>query len=349
MKNNIIKYSLFILPFSLLMSCHTNKNEVSNTSEIDIPKVRTTTVKLVNYSDQINTTGRLAFNNEYKMSFKTAGIIEGIYVTEGQTVIAGQTIASLNPNEIEAATSQTQITVNKAQRDYDRAEALYTDSVVTLEQLQNSESQLKTAQHNLRIAKFNLNQSKIIAPTNGIIQKILGKQNEITGAGTPVIIFGAIDQGKVLVTNISDVDVVKIELGDKAILHFDAWYETTFKGKVLGIEGMANSKTGTYEIKIQVNDLNNQLKPGFIGSATITSSIVNEWIEIPIESLVQANKKTGVVYKFNSELAIKQEVNISKILNNKLLISSGLSDNDKVIIEGFGQLKGDSISVKSTH
>ena len=147
-------------------------------------------------------------------------------------------------------------------------------------------------------------------------------------------------------TNISDVDVVKIGIGDKASLNFDAWPKTTFNGNVIEIAGMASPTTGTYEVKIQVSDTDNQLKSGFIGSAIIISSKTNQWIEIPIESLLQADGKAGVVYKVENELAVKQEVHIEKILNNKLLVSDGLSENDKVIVEGQDKLTGDSISVK---
>lgn len=348
MIKNIFRNSLLLLSFALMLSCTTNKAEENTNTFKGNLLVTTTAVKLLDYSDQIRTTGRVSFNNEYKMSFKTGGVVEAVYVKEGQRVRAGKVLAALKLNEFEAKTSQAEIAVQKANRDYDRSKALYADSVATLEQLQNAESQLQNAQQNLQAAQFNLNQSKIIAPANGIIQKILVKENEITGAGNPIVIFGAEDQGKVLIANISDVDIVKIGIGDKASLHFDAWQETVFSGKVLEIAGMASPTTGTYEIKIQVSDANNQLKPGFIGSATITSTIVNQWIEIPIESLVQANKKTGVVYKVENELAIKQDVHVAKILNEKLLISSGLSENDNIIVEGLDKLKGDSISVKLT-
>jgi hypothetical protein len=53
-----------------------------------------------------------------------------------------------------------------------------------------------------------------------------------------------------------------------------------------------------------------------------------------------------VVYKVENETAVKQEVKIAKILNDKLLISCGLSENDQTIIEGLEKLKGDSISIK---
>ena len=249
----------------------------------------------------------------------------------------------------EKRTSQALIAVEKAERDYDRTKALYADSVATLEQLQNAESQLQNAQQNLRAAQFNQNESRIVAPANGTIQKILVKENEITGAGNPIIIFGAANTGKVLITNLSDVEVVKIKSSDKATLQFDAWHEQTFSGQVLEIAGMATPSTGTYEVKIQVDDRQNKLLPGFIGSATITSSNVKPLLEIPIESLVHGSEKTGKVYKVVNGQAIKQEVQIAKILNHKLLISSGLSNEDQVITEGLGRIKGDSIAIHTIH
>ncbi|MFT4662178.1 MAG: multidrug efflux system membrane fusion protein [Patiriisocius sp.] len=349
MINKILVNSSLVLLFALIVSCSTNIAEEGTNTVKDNLVVTTTEVKLVEYSDHIKTTGRLAFNNEYKMSFKTGGVVEAVNVKEGQRVTAGKVLATLKLNEMEAKTSQAELAVQKAKRDYDRADALYADSVATLEELQNAKTQLQNAQMNLQTAQFNLKHSKIVAPTNGVIQKILVKEYEITSAGSPIIIFGAEDQGKVLVVNVSDVDAVKIKIDDKTSLHFDAWQETVFIGNVVEIAGMASPTTGTYEIKIQVSDADNKLKPGFIGSATITSAIVHQWVEIPIEGLVQANKKTAVVYKVENELAIKQHVHVAKIINEKLLISSGLSENDKIIVEGLDKLTGDSVSVKSNH
>ena len=349
MINKILVNSLqVLLLFALIVSCSTKAEKKTNTINKS-PVVKTTMVKAVEYSDQIRTTGRLAFNNEYKMSFKTSGIVKTVFVNDGQYVKKGMLLASLKLNEIEANVNQAEFAFEKAKRDYERSEALYADSVATLEQLQNAKSQLQNTEMSLQTTRFNLKHSKIVAPENGVIQNILVKENEITGSGNPVIIFGAKNLGKVLVANISDVDVIRIEIGDKASLHFDAWNETVFNGKVVEIAGMANPTTGTYKVKIQVSDTDNKLKSGFIGSAIITSSKVNHQIEIPVESLVQANKKTGIVYKVENELAIKQNVHVSKITNEKLLISNGLSENDKIIVEGLDKLTGDSISVKSIH
>lgn len=340
-----IKNTLLSLSLVILAACTSNKAEEKDSSNSSIITVKTSRVKQVEYAEEVRATGRLAYNNEYKMSFKTGGVIDAIYVKEGQKVMAGKLLATLKLDEIETKTSQADISVQKAKRDYDRAKALYADSVATLEQLQNAESQLLNAQQNLKAAQFNQNLSKIFAPANGVIQKILVNENEITGAGNPIIVFGAENKGKVLIVNISDADVVKLETDDKATLNFDAFPETNFGGTVIEIAGMASPATGTYEVKILVNDTNNKLKPGFIGSAIITSSNVNQWMEIPVEALVQADKKNGLVYKFENGLAVKQEVYIAKILNRKLLISAGLNNGDKIIVEGQDKISGDNSSV----
>ena len=341
-------YSILIFISSVvLLSCSNTNIENKNIKVVDPVSVTTTSVNNISYSEEVRSTGRLVYKNEYKMSFKTSGIIEKIFVKEGQKVKSGKVIATLKLDEIEAKTSQAEIALNKAKRDYIRTKALHTDSVATLEQLENAESFLKSAKHDLKAAKFNLNQSKIIAPADGVIQRILVKENEITGSGNPIVIFSAEDQGKVLLVNISDVDATKIKEQDKSTINFDAWHEINFYGRVIEIEGMANPTTGTYEMKILIDDSDNKLMPGFIGTAIITSSKVDEWIDLPIESLVNANSKTGTVYMVKNDIAIKQVVRFEKILNDKLLISSGLNKGDNIIVEGLGKLKGDSVAVKS--
>jgi hypothetical protein len=62
--------------------------------------------------------------------------------------------------------------------------------------------------------------------------------------------------------------------------------------------------------------------------------------------LVEANKKSGMVYLVRDSTAFEQQIKINKILNNKLLVSQGVSANDNIVIEGFSRLKGDSIPIQ---
>ncbi len=343
---SLVKSVLLGLVVLIFTACSTHKAKQETKSTMEKPKVMTASVKAIHYSDKIRATGYLAYNSEYKMGFKTGGIVQAINVKEGQYVRVGDLLATLKLDEIEAKASQAEIAVEKAERDYKRIKALFADSVATLEQLQNAQSQLQNAEMNLQSANFNYQQSKIIAPANGVVQKVLLKENEAASPGNPVIVFGAENSGKVLITNISDADIVKINIGDEATIEFDPYRKTTFQGRVMEIAGMATPSTGTYEVKIQVNDSQQQLMPGFIGSATIQSSISRHWYLIPVEALVSANNDLAVVYITDNGMAKQKIVTVEKILSKTILVSGEISDRDKVVISGQHHLSGDSVEVK---
>ena len=342
---SIVKSLLLAILVISINACNSNEAQQAEKTDIENPKVVTATVKTISHSDIIRVTGYLAYKNEYKLGFKSGGMVESVAVKEGQFVKAGTLMASLKLDEISAKVSQSEIAVDKAKRDYKRTEALYADSVSTLEQLQNTKSQLQNAEMNLQTAKFNFQQSKIIAPSNGMVQKVLLEANEAVAPGNPVIIFGAENTGKVLITNISDANIVKIKVGDIASLQFDPYPKTIFQGKVIEIAGMATPATGTYEVKMKVEDAEAKLKPGFIGSASIQSSISNKWCELPIEALVSANNDNGIIYTVENGMALQKNIIIERILDDAILVSGEVSEGDKVVIAGQQRLSGKSMKV----
>ncbi len=342
---NLVRFLLIGILALSIGSCSVKKTEKETGAEMENPSVTTASITSVSYYDKIRTSGYLAYNNEYKLSFKTGGIVESVFVKEGQVVKTGTVMATLKPEEIEAKVSQAEIAVDKARRDHKRVEALYADSVATKEQLQNAESQLRNAEMDLQTAMFNYKQSKIIAPANGVVQKVEIDANEVVGPGNPAIVFGAENMGMVLVANVSDADVVKIAVGDTASLEFDPYPGTTFHGEIFEIAGMATPATGTYEVKILVKDTGRKLLPGFIGSAIIQSSINNIWYRLPVEALVSANNNAGVIYTLENGVALQKDIKIERILDDAILVTGDITDGKNVIVSGQHRLSGKSMKV----
>ena len=73
----------------------------------DSPEAVAVTVAQVTYeqrSQPIRNSGRISQKNEIRLSFKTGGLIEQINVEEGDRVISGQILATLDLEEINAQT-----------------------------------------------------------------------------------------------------------------------------------------------------------------------------------------------------------------------------------------------------
>lgn len=333
---------LFLLFFTF--AC-TEKPAQQQEQPAAVPVVRLEKVSRVTFRDEIYATGRVTYQDEFQLSFKTSGMVGNIPVKEGQRVKAGQLMASLKLEEIRAKVGQAENGLDKARRDYERVKGLYGDSVATLEHLQNARTQLENAQLEVASAQFNLKHSQISAPGNGWVLKVNARENEAVQAGMPVIFFGLGSVSRIITTNLSDADVVKIAIGDTAWIRFDPFPDKLFNGVVTEIAGTADPVTGTYEIKINMNDSENQLKSGFIGNISIRSSVRKEHVQIPVDALIFADANEGTIYVAKDDTAYQRRIRFEKIAGDSLLVSEGLEGHETIVVEGLQKLSGDSVRI----
>lgn len=333
---------LFLLFFTF--AC-TEKPAQQQEQPAAVPVVRLEKVSRVTFRDEIYATGRVTYQDEFQLSFKTSGMVGNIPVKEGQRVKAGQLMASLKLEEIRAKVGQAENGLDKARRDYERVKGLYGDSVATLEHLQNARTQLENARLEVETAQFNLKHSQISAPGDGWVLKVNARENEAVQAGMPVIFFGLGSVSRIITTNLSDADVVKIAIGDTAWIRFDPFPDKLFNGVVTEIAGTADPVTGTYEIKINMNDSENQLKSGFIGNISIRSSVRKERVQIPVDALIFADANEGTIYVAKDDTAYQRRIRIEKIAGDSLLVSEGLEGHETIVVEGLQKLSGDSVRI----
>lgn len=327
-----------------VLSCSPSKEEADTGKEKRAKKVNVAKAQPIEYRKEVFGVGTVSFSKEVKLSFKTGGIIRTIPVEEGQSVQAGRLLASLNLKEINTQVANAEIELEKTKRDLQRAEALFADSVATLETVQNARSAKNAAENTLEAAQFNLSHSKIIAPFNGIILKKLAEENELIGQGSPVFLFGTKNSGVKLNLNIPAKEISHINLGDPTTVQFDALESQTFTGKVIERAEMADPYTNTFPVTILVEDDKQQLYSGFIGKATIqTSDKADEALAIPIDALVEANGSTGKVYTLEEGKIQEHEIEILKITADRIIVKNGLNPYDEVITTvGFLQ-EGDKV------
>ncbi|MBY0425973.1 MAG: biotin/lipoyl-binding protein, partial [Cytophagales bacterium] len=132
--------SLVLIPFLglvLFTACSSHKKEAPAVQENTVVSVKTSIVQKENTQLPVVASGLVASSTEARLSFKTGGIIDKIYVEEGDYVKKGQLLATLKLNEIKAQVAQAEEALQKADRDLKRVTNLYKDSVASLEQLQN--------------------------------------------------------------------------------------------------------------------------------------------------------------------------------------------------------------------
>jgi multidrug efflux system membrane fusion protein len=332
-KSNKLLIFLLSMAFISFMnpSCKTSEEEVRKT-EI-IPTVDYFIAGTRKISLPVSSPGILASKTQSNLSFMTGGIIDKVYVSEGEIVEKGQLLARLDLTEIDSRVAQARLGMEKASRDFRRAENLYADSVATLEQFENARTAFDLAESNMKIATFNKQYSEIHSPGKGKILKQLQEENEIVAPGYPVFIFASTEADWVLRLNLADRDFVKINMGDSANIVFDAFPGKEFPGIVTEIATASNPLNGTYEVEMGLSKMPDQLVSGLIGKVKIFPHPASEII-IPANVLAGATGKEGFVYKISGDRVERKSILIKEVFSEGIAVSEGIEAGDSLVSSG---------------
>ncbi len=329
--------ALILIFATLLISCRNENTAMQQENETVYVKGGMVYEEYISFP--VKSSGRLSLKSEQKLGFRTGGIIRSIDVQSGQTVKKGQLIAALNLSEIEAQVNIAAEAYEKAKRDYLRAENLYKDSVATLELYQDAKTALEIGESNLEVAKFNLKYSKIEAPSDGKILKILMEENEMTSPGYPVVLFGSTTEKWVVRASVSDKDMISIQIGDSAKITFDPYPESVFPGKVSEIAGMADPYTGTYEVEISLlNTLKKQMAAGLIARIEIIPARTVRLCKVPADALFNSSENIGYVYQVTDSGAIRKKVKIEHVSDEFIYVTGALQSGALVLTEGYNYI-----------
>jgi len=332
-----------------LVACKASASEKKTTPTNDTIPVKIQLLQQEAVQQAITVSGQFTTDDEALLSFKTGGVISRIYVKEGDAVQKGQLLATLDLTEMNAGVQQAAIGYEKAQRDLNRAENLYRDSVATLEQVQNARSAAALAKQQLDAVKFNQSYSAIRATANGYVLRKLAQEGQVAGPGTPVLqVNGAGSSKWILKVSLSDAAWSVIRKGDKALVQTDTYPGKEIPATVTAKSEGADPVTGTLTAQLTLNDPSlKAIAAGVFGKATIRPQYsINSW-SVPYDALLDGDAGTGYVFVTNDGKTVqKVKVQIGTVAEGAVLITGGLEQAKAVIVNGNAYLnEGSSITI----
>jgi RND family efflux transporter MFP subunit len=344
-----MKSIIFIISTSiLLLGCKQETRKKNIPAPGDAIPVTLAPVQSGGLANTIEATGLLFTEDESKLSFKIGGVVESVYVNEGDFVKAGQILATLKNTEIASQVSQVELNVQKAERDYQRAYNLYMDSVATLEQLQNAKTGLDIAKQGLSAASFNQQYAKIVAPAAGFVVKKLMSAGEIAGPGMPLIILNHVSGNShwVLRAGVSDAEWANISNGDKAQVQFDAYPGKLFNAQVTSRSLTADPANGSFMVELRVAFNGEKPASGMFGKATIATGKITYANVIPYAALLEADGDLGYVFVSPDKKKVqKLQVKLGKLYTDRVEVLSGLENQPYVVVAGSAYLNDNSTIV----
>lgn len=319
----------------ILSSCGNKKQDDKNESTVETISVKTAAINANNVPEIITVTGLMTTENEARYSFKIGGVIDKIYVNEGQSFRKGQLLAALKLTEIDAHFSQASLAYEKAKRDYTRASNLYKDSVATLEQLQNAQTGVDVASKSVDAIAFNKKYAYIYAEADGFVTKKLSNEGEVVAAGYPVFAINESSDSNdwTLKLGVSDKEWVAINIGQAATATIDAFPGKTFRATVFRKSQAADPNSGSFQVELKL--ALNGAKPaiGMFAKAMIQTNAQKSYPAISYNALIEADGNNAFVFVPNGATKVKRiPVTIESFDNEQAYIKSGLENYSEIIV-----------------
>ena len=160
-----------------------------------------------------------------------------------QHLAAGPSAAAVRQAEAQVAQAEAQLAQVQAG--------------TTAEEIAVAETQVQAAEVSLAQAELALDHTEIRAPFAGVVGITLVEAGEFIAPGQALCIVGDLSTLYVETTDLSEIDVAQIELGQKATITFDALSDNTFTGTVIHIAPMADPQSSgvNYTVKLAIDNL----------------------------------------------------------------------------------------------
>lgn len=301
-----------------------------------------------------------------KYSFKTAGQIKKIYVSEGEQVKAGEILAELDTTDLQyqqsasAATKDTAAAnIKKAKDALDYANDLhikaqglyeagaiskdYFDQIELKKNAAESDYQQALSQHSAAATDYDyksdlLDDSVIYAERDGYVAQKVFNEFDRVGAYTPILI---VRSGMQIVNiGIPQQELAEVEVGSNATVNVDG---ETAAGMVAKISEIPDEATHTYNAEISVPD--KTFRMGSIARVSVhIGNVTGIWI--PLSSIFSDGGE-NCVYVVDSGRALKRTIEIQSIHEDQAMVA-GLDSGELLVISGMNHLDdGTEVKVQS--
>ncbi|MGB2740375.1 MAG: efflux RND transporter periplasmic adaptor subunit [Cognaticolwellia sp.] len=312
--------------------------------------------------------GRISAFQIAEIRPQVSGIVQARLFTEGNQVEEGQALYQINPATFKAELAASEAAVAKAQasiasskskasrynellkinavsqQDYDEADASY----------KQANAELLTAKAQLQTAQINLDYSHVSSPISGQISKSSVTVGALVSANQSVALATvtqldpiyvdltessneltrlkkAIASGALTIDSASQTDVELIMEDGSTYSH---------KGTLQFSEVTVDPSTGSVTLRAKFPNPEKLLLPGMYARAYIVEGVKADAILVPQRGVSRNTKGEPTAMVVSKDNKVESRIlTVDRTVGSNWLVTSGLTDGDKLIVEGLQKIR----------
>ena len=324
----------------------------------------------------VEASGTIKPINTIEVGTQVSGTVAKIYVDYNSVVKKGDLLAELDPSlfqanvdqstaklsNAKAAYAKASSTLNYKKNNYLRYKHLYEKNYVSKDEVELAQANYQQAQAELAAASAevsaaqatlnnnltNLGYSKITSPVDGtVISRAVDVGQTVAASfNTPTLFEVAKDLTQIQIeTSVSEADICRIKVGQKAEYTLDGYQDRKFEGEVTQVR-LASTTTNnvvTYTVIVSVDNSEGLVIPGMSANVSIITNSVKDALCVPSQALkftpageTKKYDKQGIWIKTPTGLK-RCSVEIGAYDDNKTqIISDEVRPGDRVVVRANG-------------
>lgn len=268
---------------------------------------------------------------------KVGGVVEKLFVEEGQRVKAGQVLAKLDDARLRIEVARAEANLARLDQEYRRNKQLHEKQLVSAEAYERLAFELDAMRADVDLAKLQLAYTEIRAPFDGIVAARHIKVGNMIEMNAPVF---RVTTYEPLIARlyVPERELNRLAVGQPAGLRVDALPEQTFSGVVDRVSPVVDAATGTFAVTIALPASDGLLKPGMFGRINIVHDVHDNATLVPRSAVIVEDAKS-VVFVIRDGRAQRQAVRTGYANNGSIEILEGIAAGEQVVTVGQNSLK----------
>jgi membrane fusion protein (multidrug efflux system) len=299
----------------------------------DAIPVHTAAVRLQPLSSLYSTSATLRADRQAIVKARTQGVIQELFVEEGDTVTANQPLARLENDEQVIAAERARVIRDTRVSEFDRIQELHGQGMVSEEEFETKRRELEEAKQDSALRDLELSRTTIRAPFSGMIVRRHLDVGATVNDGTDVYDIADLDPLYADV-NVPERHVLRLEPDQTVRLAADATAEVV-SARIERIAPSVDPATGTVKVTLAVIG-ETSLRPGAFVRVDIVTDTHLEALVVPRSALVAEGRRWHMFRLDEGEETVEQlevslgyeegeEVEILQVLGEEAILEQGQS------------------------
>ena len=307
---------------------------------------------LTNYTEEaksgrlpglITSSGELRATRSVNVSPERQGLLDDLFVKEGDRVKKGQLIAKMKSGDYLYRFNELKAEFVKQRSAYERRKKLFVQGAISAEDLEEYRNRYLTSEARLKQREVEGSQLRVLAPFDGIITTRYAEPGAFvtpttrasSTAGSTSTSIVELSQGLEVMAKVPESDVGRIRVNQDANVRVDAFPDKKYSAKVSEIAPRATKTNNvtSFEVTLILINPSEDLRIGMTVDIEFQIDETSISTLVPTVAIVTEEGKPGVLIVGQQSQPTFKEVELGISSGSQTAIIKGIKPGDQVFID----------------